>query len=318
MHNFNLPCLYGRGTETNCEETCYLKRAYEVIVFYSIKSKRYFYAHIFFDSHMKRRNLDTLVLLFAASSLMTLSAYDILSAAHNPAFLNIHTDTVDGVLFSTATDKKTYNPGDSLLVRYRIVNNSMGTVVYDFNTSCQLKIELISTNGNAFFSQLLSVMPSRRLNGCVPVTSQLMFAPSTEKLLGPVAVPLNLKNADTLTVKATMVGYPLSAVSVKVLYRSAPAPAGPVALEWSSENSPKIEFNSETKMLIIRITRAQRLSISAFLVTGQKINKLSCERFLAPGTHQISFNNPKLAEGVVIFKVEGNGFSETKTINLAR
>jgi hypothetical protein len=267
---------------------------------------------------MKHRIAESLALLSAVGSLITLSAYGPLSAAPSPAFLNIHTDTVDGVLFSSATEKKIFNQGDSLLVRYRIVNNSMGTVVYDFNTSCQLKLEVIGTNGNTVFSQLLSGVPSGRLQACEPAESQLILAPSAEKLLGPVPVPLTLKNTDTLTVNAQMAGYPLSAVSVKVIYRAAPAPAGPVALEWSAENTPKIEFNSETKMLIIRVTRAQRLTISAFLVTGQKINKLSCERFLAPGTHRISFNNPKLAEGVVIFKVEGNGFSETKTINLAR
>jgi hypothetical protein len=71
-------------------------------------------------------------------------------------------------------------------------------------------------------------------------------------------------------------------------------------------------------MLIIRVDHAQRLTISAFISTGQKANKLSCEKFLEPGTHLISFNNKKLADGVVIFKVEGNGFTETKTINLSR
>jgi hypothetical protein len=267
---------------------------------------------------MKRINPESFVLLFAAGILMTLSVYNVSPASRNPAFLNSNTDTVDGVAFSTATEKKIYNPGDFLLVRYRIVNNSMGTVIYDFSTSCQLKLEVIGTDGNEVFSRLIGGPPSDHPKDCEPVASQFMLAPSAEKLLGPVSVPMTLKNTDTLTVKAHMAGYPLSAVSVKVFYQSAPAPAGPVALEWSTGNKPKIEFNSETKMLIIRVTRAQRLAISAFLVTGKKINKLSCERFFVPGTHQISFNNPKLAEGVVIFKVEGTGFSETKTINLAR
>ncbi|MBN2038389.1 MAG: hypothetical protein JW768_16735 [Chitinispirillaceae bacterium] len=258
------------------------------------------------------------MLFFAASCMIAFSAYRVSPAARNPAFLNSNTDTVDGVSFSTATEKKVYNPGDFLMVRYRIVNNSMGTVIYDFRTSCQLKLEVIGADGSDIFSRLVSEPPSDQPHGCAPGASQLALAPSAEKILGPVSVPLTLKNADTLTVKALMAGYPLSAVSVKVIYRSAPAPAEPVALEWSAGNRPKIEFNSETKMLIIRVARAQRLTISAFLMTGQKINKLSCEKFLAPGTHQISFNNPKLAEGVVIFKVEGAGFSETKTINLAR
>jgi hypothetical protein len=254
----------------------------------------------------------------AASLLITLSAHENSPAAGRQAFPNVHTDTVDGVSFSTATLKKIYRPGDTLLVQYRIVNQSMGTVTYDFRTSCQLKLEVAGAGGSTVFSQLIAGRASDHPTGCEPVASQLVLAPSAVKLLGPVSVPLALKNTGTLMVKAHMAGYPLSAVSVKVDYQSSPAPAGPVALEWSTGNKPRIEFNSETKMLVIKVNRAQRLAISAFLVTGKKINKLSCEKFLAPGTHQISFNNPKLAEGVVIFKVEGIGFSETKTINLTR
>ena len=267
---------------------------------------------------IKLRRPGFLALLLAVSPILTLTAYETRAATGNPAFVHSRTDTIDGVLFTTATDKINYNSGDSLRIRYRITNRSMGSVLYDFNTSCQLKVEVIGSNWKAVYSQLSAGLPSGPPKGCQAAASQLMLAPSAERLLESAAVPLTLKNTDTLTVKAQMTGYPLSIVTVKVMYIASPAPSGPVALEWTAENKPALEFNSETKMLIIRVNRAQRLTISAFILTGQKINKLSCERFLAPGTHQISFNNPKLADGVVIFKVEGNGFSETKTINLAR
>jgi|WetSurMetagenome_2_1015567.scaffolds.fasta_scaffold115642_2 hypothetical protein len=264
------------------------------------------------------RRTGFIAILLAVSPIITLTIYGTSAAAGNPAFMYSHTDTIDGVLFTTATDKKKYNSGDSLRIRYRITNRSMGSVLYDFNTSCQLKIEVIGSNGKTVYSLLSAGLPSDQPKGCKTSASQLMLAPSAEKLLGSVALPLTLKNTDTLTVKAQMEGYPLSTVTVKVMYMAFPTPSGPVALEWTAEKKTALEFNSETKMLIIRVNRAQRLTISAFILTGQKINKLSCERFLSPGTHQISFNNPKLADGVVIFKVEGNGFSETKTINLAR
>jgi hypothetical protein len=267
---------------------------------------------------IKLKRLGLPVFLLAVIPVFSLSTHETSAATVTSAFMHSHTDTIDGVLFTTATDKKYYNSGDSLLVRYHISNRSMGSVLYDFNTSCQFKIEVIGSNGKAVYSQLSAGLPSDPPKGCETAASQLMLAPSAERLLGSVAVPLTLKNTDTLTVKAQMAGYPLSTATVKVLYKAAPALSGPVALEWTAENKPALEFNSETKMLIIRVNRAQRLTISAFILTGQKINKLSCERFLTPGTHQISFNNPKLADGVVIFKVEGNGFSETKTINLAR
>jgi hypothetical protein len=272
------------------------------------------------DKPMAARTRHFFVLLFSAVILLPLSAHG--KATPAPAAIsflnNSKTDTVDGVLFTAMTDKKAYNSGDTLLVSYLISNHSMGSVLYDFKTSCQFILEVIQSNGNSVVSQASTGLKYLHKQDCAPIMSSLKLAPLAEKNVTFAAVPLTLKNTDTLTVKAQMSGYPLSAVLMRVVYKAFSAPSGPVALEWSAENKPGLEFNGETKMLIIHVTRAQRLTISAFILTGQKINKLSCERFLAPGTHKISFNNPKLAEGIVIFKVEGNGFSETKTINLSR
>jgi hypothetical protein len=95
-------------------------------------------------------------------------------------------------------------------------------------------------------------------------------------------------------------------------------PLSSVALEATIVSKPILQFNYDTKMLIISIDHAQQLSISAFVMTGKKVSKLSCEKFLTAGTHRISFNNQKLSNGVVIFKVEGSGFTASKTINLMR
>ena len=271
------------------------------------------------DFPMRHKNVLFTFLLAA----VTLTVYPVYGKPPSPgpaepALINSNADTIDGVVFTTSTDKKIYHSGDSLHVRYRIKNRSMGTVTYDFNTSCQCILEVSGSNGNSVYSKSSTGLLSDRPEGCEPVSSLLKLAPSTEHIMVFTAVPLRYKNTDTLTVKVQMSGYPLSIVPVKVLYIASQAPSGPVALEWSTENKPDIEFNSETKMLLLRVNRSQKLTISAFILTGQKMNKLSCERFLAPGTHQISFNNPKLADGVVIFKVEGNGFSQTKTINLSR
>jgi len=95
-------------------------------------------------------------------------------------------------------------------------------------------------------------------------------------------------------------------------------PSSPVALEGTIVSKPILQFNYDTKMLIISIDHAQQLSISAFIMTGKKVSKLACEKFLTAGTHRISFNNQKLSNGVVIFKVEGSGFSASKTIDLTR
>ncbi len=102
------------------------------------------------------------------------------------------------------------------------------------------------------------------------------------------------------------------------IFGAASTPASPIALEGDIASKPVLEFNYDTRMLIISIDHAQQLSISAYVMTGKKVSRLACEKFLTAGTHRISFNNQKLSNGVVVFKVEGDRFTATKTINLAR
>jgi hypothetical protein len=224
---------------------------------------------------------------------------------------NSRTDTVDGVLFMTSTDRKVYASGDSVRVTYRIKNRTMGTVLYDFNTTCQFDLQFVDRRGHTVYS-LLSV------KACAPDSSRIQLSSSTEKTVTFDPVPLSIVRSDSLTVRAQMAGYPLSAVPVKIRCETDGSATAVVALEGGSGHKPVLEFNHETKMLVIRVDHAQRLTISAFILTGQKLNKLSVEKFLEPGAHLISFNNKKLTDGVVVFKVEGSGVSESKTINLSR
>ena len=221
-------------------------------------------------------------------------------------------DTIDGVIFTNKINRFTYRPAETLRVQYRINNNSMGAVRYDFPTSCQFSLQVSDSRGTVIYSREQS-------DTCINEPSKLELSPGAGMTVSLGAIPLGLKKSDTLTVKAEMAGYPLSAVSVKALYTAAVTPALPTALEGTLQSGkPFLDFSVETKMLTIRLDHPQRLTVSAFVLTGKKVNKLSTEKFLTAGTHTISFNNRKLADGVVIFKVEGNGFSETKTINLTQ
>jgi hypothetical protein len=220
-------------------------------------------------------------------------------------------DTIDGVIFTLSTKNTRFSPGETLYVNYRIRNRSMGTVLYDFNSGCQFDMQVAGSRSTRLYSFLEKQICSSR-------PSRLSLRPSTETVMKFPGFPLTLKHADTLKIKAQMAGYPLSSVQMSVPYSAAAGVSEPVYLEGGKMGTPMVDFNKETKMLVIRLDRAQRLTVSAFVLTGKKVNKLSCEKFLAPGTHLISFHNRKLANGVVIFKVEGNGFSESKTINLTR
>ncbi|MBN1127966.1 MAG: hypothetical protein JXA71_03210 [Chitinispirillaceae bacterium] len=226
-------------------------------------------------------------------------------------FSSLRADTVDGVIFTIWANKPRFSPGDTLSVRYCIRNRTMGTVLYDFNSGCQFDVQVTGSRGSRVYSFL-------EKQTCSSQPSRITLRPSTETVMEFPIIPLTIRFADTLKVSAQMAGYPLSTVQLLLPYTAASGISEPVYLEGGKAGKPVVTFNKDTKMLVIRIDRAQRLTVSAFVLTGKKVNKLSTEKFFAPGTHLISFNNRKLSNGVVIFKVEGNGFSESKIINLAR
>ena len=218
-------------------------------------------------------------------------------------------DTVDGVIFSATSGSASLHPGELLRVKYRIKNNSMATVTYDFPTSCQFDLQVADSKGTLVYSLLAA-------NRCASSPTRITLLPGTEKTVD-LNAPFSLRRTDTLRVKAMMAGYPLSRIQVKVLQHAAATAVQPSTLEGIDPLKPELSFNHATKILTITLSRPQHLSISAFVLTGKQVNKLATEKFLSAGTHQISFNNQKLGDGIVIFKVEGAGFSETRTINLA-
>jgi hypothetical protein len=134
------------------------------------------------------------------------------------------TDTIDGVLFTCTIDKKAYASGDSVRVVYRMKNRAMGTVVYDFNTSCQFDLQFVDGRGVSFYSLLAS-------KTCLPDSSPIVLNPSAEKTVAFDPVPLKLKKSDSLTIKAQMAGYPLSAVPVKAHFETTASTPAVIALE---------------------------------------------------------------------------------------
>jgi len=53
------------------------------------------------------------------------------------------------------------------------------------------------------------------------------------------------------------------------------------------------------------------------VLNGQSISRFSTRKFLTAGTHTIRLDNAALADGIIVFSLEGEGFSIVKRINLA-
>jgi hypothetical protein len=78
-----------------------------------------------------------------------------------------------------------------------------------------------------------------------------------------------------------------------------------------------ISYSASTKTLTLVIPRSQNMKVSAHVLNGQTISRFSTRKFLTAGTHTIRLDNAALANGIIVFSLEGEGFSLVKRINLA-
>lgn len=78
-----------------------------------------------------------------------------------------------------------------------------------------------------------------------------------------------------------------------------------------------ISYSALTKTLTLVIPRSQNVTVSAHVLSGQTISRFSTRKFLTEGAHTVRLGNAALAMGVIVFRVEGEGFSLVKRINVA-
>ncbi len=88
--------------------------------------------------------------------------------------------------------------------------------------------------------------------------------------------------------------------------------------EAGVEQAGVIQFSPKDQMLSIRVDRAQMVSIDAFLSNGRREGRLSTSRHFGPGVYRFSMDSESLGAGMVIVRVQGEDFEETRRINLTR
>jgi hypothetical protein len=88
----------------------------------------------------------------------------------------------------------------------------------------------------------------------------------------------------------------------------------PVSLSQSGLAVSQITFCSG--FLRLNLNQAERLSISAYTITGRKIPVFSQTGYFSQGANSIELKKHLLPGGVVIVRIEGEGFSENARINV--
>jgi hypothetical protein len=81
------------------------------------------------------------------------------------------------------------------------------------------------------------------------------------------------------------------------------------------KNAPSLTYTRSSKTLAITSDRPQLVSISAYTLNGRKVAELSGNRFLSVGTQAIGLKNAALHGGIMLFRIQGEGFITTARIN---
>ncbi|MBD3346775.1 MAG: hypothetical protein GF401_17095 [Chitinivibrionales bacterium] len=219
-------------------------------------------------------------------------------------------DTVNGVQFSLSTPKMSYKPGEKITVNYAVKNLSPRKVSFNFSLDCPF--DMVAVAGNDTVSWYLQEHP------CLLQPAEITLEAFEEKGIEFPAIPMT-SGKGPLTVWAGMRGYDYSRLSIQLEPEGINSEATDSKWDIAPKNkAPKITFDQKDQVMNLHLEKGHKLSISVYIVNGQKVNQLSSEKFFPPGIHQFSFKNARFGEGVLIVKIAGNEFSQTKIINILK
>jgi hypothetical protein len=224
-------------------------------------------------------------------------------------FANANSNTVNGLTFSVATEKQTYQHGDQIRVRYSVKNNTMATVTFNASGCSNFDIVAVNPYGDTVYRypglvECKAPPPPIVLTSGDSITTDFDYFYYYDTL-------------SPLLVTGKVVGYDKTEVAVTVFLTPDGTPVKSPATKPAGFKQPLLSYSSLTKTLYVTIDKPQNVSIAAFSVDGKKIPQLSQARFFNSGTHAVAVGNSGCAASIVIVRVQGEKFSSVKRINLA-
>jgi hypothetical protein len=235
------------------------------------------------------------------------------TVTENPLpYANNAQKTVDNMTYTVATDKAAYDVGENINVRYTIKNNSSVTV-FDSFACCPENLLATTTSGETAYHHGL-ICPCPLGGQPVPI------APG-DSMVSNFPAFTYTGTAPSLTITAKLggvlgYGYSTPAVSVLVGINQATIPVLRQDVEKASgKNAPLVTYTRSSKTLAITSDKPQMVSISAFTLNGRKVAELSGNRFLSMGTQAIGLKKAASYGGIMLFRIQGEGFVETARIN---
>jgi hypothetical protein len=224
-------------------------------------------------------------------------------------FTNTASNTVDGITFTIATDKASYLPYEAIKVRYWLKNNGMAAVTFTTSAGgCEFEMTVADALGKKIFGSLDAV-------DCPKVAQQLTLNPGDSA--GTEFSPYYpMDTLSPLSITAKLTGYEKSAVTVPVVISGGNTAMRPPVQGTAKAATPGVRYVAAAHSIVLTLDKAQNVSIAAFTMSGRQIPSLSSSSFYSAGTHTIGLGKARVADGVVVLRIQGAKFNMTKRVNL--
>lgn len=88
--------------------------------------------------------------------------------------------------------------------------------------------------------------------------------------------------------------------------------------ETTTKQKSLVTYTASRKELTFRLDKAQNVTVTAYIVNGEKSSELSSKRFLPAGIHTFHMDRERFPSGIVVIHVKGENFSDVQMINLTK
>jgi len=88
--------------------------------------------------------------------------------------------------------------------------------------------------------------------------------------------------------------------------------------ETVTKQKSLVTYTASRKELTFRLDKAQNVTVTAYIVNGEKSSELSSKKFLPAGIHTFHMDRQRFPSGIVVIHIKGENFSDVQMINLAK
>jgi hypothetical protein len=236
-----------------------------------------------------------------------------------PPFTNTASKTVDGIIYSIATNKSLYLIGEGIVAQYAITNTTNTAVKFSpFAMQCEYDMTIATAAGRKIF-QLSDV--TECLESFAPVEITVKPGETVIKNFPTYYLP-EVSTADmsnqqiaSLLVSGRLRGekYDFTEVLVGIKVQNVRTPAVPD--KGKTNGLAPVTCVPARSGIELILSEPQAISCAVYALDGKINRDLSFKKELASGSHLVSFPASEKGNGVYIVKISSRNYSRAFKIH---